>query len=199
MKIIGLCGGSGSGKGTVSNLFLEYGIPSIDTDEVYREITSYKSKCMDELVSAFGDSVMNPDGSLNRTEMRNIAFMSDGKNANLELLNAITHKYVLDETVRRINVYKNQGLKAVIADVPLLFESGFDQHCDVTIAVIADEDKRTDRIMRRDHLSYEHAKNRIKSQISNDEISSRVDFFIENNGDLEDLKKEVSKLYNKLI
>ena len=142
---------------------------------------------------------MNSDGSLNRTEMRNIAFMSDGKNANLELLNAITHKFVLDETVRRINVYKNQGLKAVIADVPLLFESGFDQYCDVTIAVLADEDRRTDRIMSRDHLSYEHAKNRIKSQISNDEISSRVDFIIENNGDLEDLKKEVSKLYNKLM
>ncbi len=158
-----------------------------------------QSMTMDELVNAFGESVMNADGSLNRIEMRNIAFMTKNKQKNLKLLNAITHKFVLSETLRRINDFKEQGLKAVIADVPLLFESGFDKQCDVTVAVISDEAIRIDRIMNRDNLPYDHAKNRIKSQISDLELSGKVDFVIENNGGIDELKLKVVELYNRLI
>ncbi len=199
MKVIGLCGGSGSGKGVVSSLFYEFGIPSIDTDLVYKEITSYKSECMEQLVDSFGHSISNEDGSLNREKMRELVFFGENKEKNLELLNSITHKFVLQETLRRIDEYKKTGKLAVIADVPLLFESGFDKECDITVAVIADENVRIGRIMDRDGLSYDHAKNRINAQLSTDELIKKVDFVIENNTTLNDVRQKVQKLYKQII
>ena len=76
MKVIGLCGGSGSGKSAVSRLFAKFNIPSIDTDQVYREITSQDSECMRALVSAFGESVTNSDGYLNREYVRELVFFA---------------------------------------------------------------------------------------------------------------------------
>ncbi len=198
MKIIGLCGGSGSGKGTVSALFAELGIPSVDTDAIYREITSYKSECMVALISTFGPSVANADGSLNREEMRSLVFSSDGCDERRMLLNDITHKFVLDETKKRIEDYRLYGKPAVIADVPLLFESGFDEMCDIIVAVIADEPIRIERIIRRDGILQEQAERRIMAQISSDELIKRSDFVIENNDGVDELRLKVKSLFQKL-
>ena len=196
MKIIGLCGGSGCGKGMVSSLFLKLGIPSIDTDLVYKEITSFRSSCIEALIEAFGESIANEDGSLNREVMRSKVFFDQNKESNIKLLNRITHKFILDETRKRIDQYEAKGKNAVIVDAPLLFESEFDKLCDVTVAVIADEDKRIDRIMSRDGISYDHAKNRINSQLSTSELIKKVDLVIENNGDINELSSKVTKIYD---
>ena len=199
MKVIGLCGGSGSGKGIVSSIFHEHGIPSIDTDLVYKEITSYKSECINELIENFGCSVCNQDGSLNREKMRELVFFDEKKEKNLKLLNSITHKFVLRELRHRINEYEKDGKLAVIADVPLLFESQFDKECDITIAVIADKSIRINRIIERDGLSYEHAKKRIESQIPSCELIKKVDFVIHNNDSIDNLKEKIHELYKQII
>ena len=196
MKIIGLCGGSGCGKGMVSSLFLKLGIPSIDTDLVYKEITSFRSSCIEALIEAFGESIANDDGSLNREVMRSKVFFDQNKESNIKLLNQITHKFILSETRKMIDQYEAKGKKAVIVDAPLLFESEFDKLCDVTVAVIADEDKRINRIMSRDGISYDYAKNRINSQLSTFELIKKVDLVIENNGDVNELSSKVTKIYD---
>lgn len=196
MKIIGLCGGSGCGKGMVSSLFLKLGIPSIDTDLVYKEITSFRSSCIEALIEAFGESIANDDGSLNREVMRSKVFFDQNKESNIKLLNQITHKFILSETRKMIDQYEAKGKKAVIVDAPLLFESEFDKLCDVTVAVIADEDKRINRIMSRDGISYDHAKNRINSQLSTSELIKKVDLVIDNNGDVNELSSKVTKIYD---
>jgi dephospho-CoA kinase len=198
MKVIGLCGGSGSGKGAVSALFAEYGIPSIDTDKIYSEITSYRSECMEALISAFGPSVANDDGSLNRVEMRRLVFSSEGSEARRKLLNDITHKFVLAETDRRIDEYRRDGKAAVIADVPLLFESGFDAKCDFIVAVVADKDTRISRIVDRDGITKDQAEKRIMTQIPAEELIKRSDFVIDNNGSVDKLRENVRALFLKL-
>ncbi len=199
MKIIGLCGGSGSGKGVVSHLFAKYGIPHIDTDKVYRDITSYRSECMEKLSEIFGDIVLSADGSLNRERMREIVFIGDDCEHKRKKLNEITHKYVLSETDRIIDLYRKEGRIAVIADVPLLFESGFDKKCDVTVAVVAGEKVRIERITSRDGISEEQANARINSQIKTSELVKKVDYVIENNGDLKELEEKVEQLYHTIL
>lgn len=195
MKVIGLCGGSGSGKSAVSKIFEKFNIPSIDTDLVYREITSYDSDCMRALALAFGESVKNDDGSLNRERMRELVFFGSDRDSNRMILNKITHEFVLAETESLIKKYGSEGREAVIADVPLMFESGFDKRCDILIAVIAADDVRISRIMKRDNISMEQAKARIAVQISSDELVKRVDYVIENNKDIEGLEKDIDALY----
>ncbi len=199
MKVIGLCGGSGSGKGVVSELFGKFNIPIIDTDSVYKEITSYNSECMKALVDIFGDSVQNVDGSLNRARMREIVFADTNSEENRIRLNKITHAYVLSETEQRIAGYRSEGYNAVIADVPLMFESGFDKRCDVLIAVIADKETRISRIMLRDGIGRKQAEARIASQIPSSKLSEMVDYVIENNGDLGSLEIKVDEIYKKIF
>ena len=199
MKVIGLCGGSGIGKSAVSRLFAKFNIPSIDTDQVYREITSQDSECMRALVSAFGESVKNSDGSLNREYVRELVFFGADRNENRMMLNKITHTFVLAETENRIERYAREGRRAVIADVPLMFESGFDKRCDVLVAVIADDDVRISRIVQRDGISEDQAKARIAAQLSSEELSARVDYVVENNLDIGHLEKEIDKLYIKIF
>ena len=106
MKIIGLCGGSGSGKGVVANLFLRYGIPGIDTDAVYHQLTSSKSPCLDALVSEFGAEILSDDGALDRRKLSRIVFADNSSSKMREKLNLISHKYVLDSTREILSDYE---------------------------------------------------------------------------------------------
>ena len=193
MKVIGLCGGSGAGKGTVCSIFAELGIPSIDTDKLYHSLISTDSECTRELVSAFGSDVYANPG-VDRKALRNIVFSSP---ENLAILNKITHKHIL-ASVR--SLIKNTGeARAIIIDAPLLFESGFDKECDVKICVIADEDVRIERITKRDGISPEIAKARIASQIPNDELKEICDYTIENNVGTDELRKHIQALNKTLF
>ena len=196
MKVIGLCGGSGSGKGMVSGIFLEIGIPSIDTDAVYREMTLSDSSCMRALRQEFGDEVVNSLGGLDRTRLGSIVFNDPSR---LKILNKIAHSFILDETRRRIAIYRDEGFPAAIVDAPVLFESGFDLECDEVICVIADKESRIKRIMSRDRITREAAEKRIASQMPDEILISKCDHVIYNNSDIESLREEIITLKNKLI
>ena len=194
-KVIGLCGGSGSGKGVVGSLFSAHGYIAIDTDKVYREITDNKSHCLDALVCEFGGTILTKNASLDRRKLAGIVFSDKEK---LKKLNAITHKYILDEVRNIINTAKCEGYSGALVDAPLLYESGFYKECDVVIAVIADKQVRISRIIERDSISREEAERRINSQLSDEILCTRVDYVIENNGALEEIKECVSNIVFKL-
>ena len=198
MKVIGLCGGSGSGKGIVCLIFSEHGIPSIDTDAVYHQLTSADSACTRKLAAAFGNEILFPDGSLNRQALASIVFSGDDSGEKRARLNEISHKFILDEARKRISSYENKGYSAVIVDAPLLFESGFDSECDLLICVIAEESVRIDRIMTRDSIDYERAMARIASQIKDEILKSKCDIIIENNGDISSLRATVKAVAEQL-
>ena len=183
MKIIGLCGSSGSGKGYISMLFTKYGVASIDTDLVYRETTTKKgSECLLELTKEFGASILTENGTLYRPALAEIDFSDREK---LNRLNEITHKHIKKDTLALIAEYKSEGARAVIIDAPVLFESGFDKMCDVTICVTAPFETKLKRIMKRDNLSLDDALARLRSQLSDDELRARCNYEIDNSGNKE--------------
>lgn len=199
-KIIGICGHSGSGKGYVCGKFLGYGIPSIDTDRVYSELIQPEdgvpSPCVSELVSAFGNSIVNSDYTLNRRALSAIVF---GKgNENLELLNKTTHKYILAETIKRVESYKADGARAVIIDAPVLFESGFNKLCDITVAVTAPLELSVNRIIERDSVTEDEARRRLSHQKDNDELRELCDFEIVNDN-FADLKSQIETFIDRFL
>ena len=199
MKVVGLCGGSGSGKGTVAEIFSVYGIPSVDTDKVYHELTSRKSDCLDALVSEFGEGILNDDGRLDRKALSAIVFGDGAAASRRQRLNEITHKFVLDRTRVILRDYEQMGAKAALVDAPLLFESGFDKECDLIIAVIADMNIRIERIMIRDGISKNAATLRVKTQLPDDYLCSRADFIINNSGSLDEVERSVTEIAEKIL
>lgn len=197
--LVGLCGRSGAGKGYVSALFAERGIPAIDTDQVYREMTgpsAERSLCMQELIEHFGEQVVLADGSLNRAVMRQIVF--SGNPEPLQELNRITHTHILKETQCRAEALNQAGYPIVLIDAPVLYESGFDRFCQAVVCVTAKEEKLLHRIMRRDRLSEEDARRRLASQKTTAELEERADFLLENNGDDEALIKQIEDCIRNL-
>ncbi len=196
LKVIGLCGGSGVGKGHVSKMFSELGISAIDTDAVYHELTSHSSACLDEIRLAFGNCVINEHGALDRAALSKIVFSNKEKH---KLLGDITYRHILARVRQTINDLAGKGARCVIVDAPMLFESGFDKECDITLGVVADDSIRIKRITERDGITLERAKSRIANQLSCDTIREKCDFIIDNNGDNISLKKQVRELANKFL
>ena len=198
MEIIGLCGGSGSGKGTVARLFSEYGFKHIDTDDVYHKLISYPSPCVRELVDAFGTRIMK-GGRLDRGELWKVVFGEEGTGEKKRTLNRITHKHILEKTKELIEKYRDEGAIAVLVDAPLLFESEFNKICSVIICVSADENIRKKRIMERDGIDELRARLRLKSQLPDSYLTEHSDYSITNNGSLEDLELEARNIAEMII
>lgn len=196
LTIIGLSGGSGSGKTTAAAVMASLGAAVIDTDRVYRDLCVPGSPCLSELAGVFGKDILLQDGALDRKKLGALVF-SDAA-ARLRL-NAITHAYIAEKTKRLIKEYDASGREAVIIDAPLLFESGFDAFCDITVGVTAPPDVRMARIIARDGLTVEQAEKRIASQLSDEELSRRCDFIIENRGTNEELVRAVESFYMNAV
>ena len=198
LKIIGLCGGSGSGKGEVCRAFSLLGIPSIDTDAVYHEIISHPSDCLRDLAAAFGDDIIK-DGALDRKVLASRVFGAKDSPDKCKVLNSITHKYVLDEVRKKLSLLSKRGYVAALVDAPLLFESGFNRECDMVIAVLADTELRIQRIISRDNITAEQAASRIRAQRSDEWLHAHADRIITNNTDIEDLTRQVVEIYKTII
>ena len=200
--IIGLCGRSGSGKTTVCKAFEEYGIKSVDTDQVYRELTAPNegkpSALVQRIAENFGDCVISSDGTLDRRALAAEVF-GGGNGERLKMLNSITHGPILERSTEFAEQYFSEGARGVIVDAPALFESGFDKKCDRIICVSAPDDVLVRRITARDGIPVEAAKQRLSSQISDGELRERADIVIENDGrtDLAEAAKEaVGKIFD---
>ena len=202
VMLVGLCGRSGSGKGYIAKMFAEYGIPSVDTDAVYREMTSpvgdrsMLSPCMTELIARFGEQILSADLSLNRAVMRSLVFGGD-KEA-LADLNRITHRHILEKTQETAEQHFRDGFPIVLIDAPVLYESGFDRMCERVVCVTAPEDVIVSRIMKRDGLSEEDAKKRLASQKTREELEDRADYVIFNDDERPVLYERVKRCTESL-
>ena len=195
IKIVGLTGGSGSGKSTVSEIFENSGACIIDGDKISREITEKNSPVLEKLKDAFGDGIINSDGTLNRRKLGSIVF-SDKKS--LEILNSITHPAIYEEAVKIIK-NKKVGFSVFIIDAAALFDcKPLLDLCNKIIVVCAEKSVRINRICRRDGISEADAENRINSQTSQDVLAEKADFVIFNNGSLKDLEKSSGEVWNCL-
>ena len=177
--IIGLTGGSGTGKSTACEFFKKTGFVIIDSDEVSREVCRKGEACLDEIVEVFGAGVLDDEGNLMRHSLGDIVFNDKEK---LLALNEITHKYIIGKIEDIINRNKH---KNIVLDAPLLFETGLDKLCHMNICVLSEKENRIRRIILRDGISLEQATARIESQPNDKFYISRCDIAFYNNGDME--------------
>lgn len=192
VMVVGLTGQTGAGKSTVSKIFASNGFSVINADSVAREVVEKGSKCLDEIADFFGDSILNDDGSLNRKALAAIVFSDKTK---LETLDSIIYPYITSHILKLIGEYSEQNEKLILLDAPTLFESRSDDFCEIIISVIADPEIREKRIIERDCLTHEQARNRMASQLDDEYYESRSDYIIHNNGDIatvNEISKEVS-------
>lgn len=191
MVIIGLTGGSGSGKSTVAGLLKQRGYNIIDADKISRAVVEKGKPALKEIVDEYGEGVLLENGELDRKKLGSIVFADRGE---LLKLNKITHKYITEIVKQQL---KDSKSDISVIDAAALKESGIIDMCDHVIAVIADKDVRVKRIMKRDGVDEKSALARINAQEPDAKYIQYADFVINNSGDeslemlLDDIMREV--------
>jgi dephospho-CoA kinase len=196
MIIVGLTGSVGTGKSTVTNFFRELGAYIIDWDELAREVTRPHLKAWKEIVEYFGKDFLNEDLAINRQKLAEMVFSDKEK---VTKLNQIVHPEVFKEDEIITNEIKSLDPDAlIIKDIPLLFELTLPLFVDKVVVVSASEQTQLRRLEEKG-MSREDAKNRIKSQLPLEEKIKSADFVINNDGPLEETKKQVEEIYSLLM
>ena len=198
IKVLGLTGPSGAGKGTAATLFAKYGIPSIDTDAVYHTLLREDGALNAELANAFGTSILGENGRVERKRLAAAVFGQENTPALLHTLNTITHKYVMSEVRSRLHALEQVGVRTVILDAPQLFEAGADLLCDAIIGIVASRALRLTRIMARDGIDETAALARLDAQKSDEFFSTHCDRILENNSDKKALVANLDAILSEL-
>jgi dephospho-CoA kinase len=193
--IIGLTGPTGAGKSTVAAAFEKNGCKIIDADSIAREAVT-NTDCITALKSEYGSDIVLEDGSLNRHLLASRAFSNPQSTARL---NEITHPFIVNEIIRRISFFKQNGAKAIVLDAPLLFESGADSLCTVTVAVTAPVEVRLQRIMTRDSIPSELAKLRIGAQHEDTYYCKRANYIFDGSGEPKDVQLKINLLLQRIM
>jgi dephospho-CoA kinase len=192
MRTIGLTGGIGTGKSSVSGLLREKGVTVIDADEATRAVQSQGSEGLRRLVDGFGASILTPDGGLDRARLAAIAFADPEAR---QRLNAIVHPLVREWMADRQVAAEAQGLPYVVLDIPLLFESGGAAAFDEVILVYAPEDVALRRLVEHRGMTEEQARARIAAQMPIEEKRRLARHVIENTGTLGQLRARTDRVW----
>lgn len=194
MITIGLTGGIGSGKSTVSSRLAELGAFIVDADLVAREIVEPGQPALAELAEAF-DGVLNPDGTLNRAELARQAFATPEAT---KKLNAITHPRIRARTEELFKQGRESGAEVLVYDMPLLIENGEVNKVDHVLVVDAPDELRIERLVQHRGLDEDDARRRIATQIDRETRLGAADTVLDNSGSLEDLLTQVDGFWDGL-
>ena len=193
MILVGLTGGIGSGKSTVSEMLAARGAEIVDADVITREVQRPGSPVIDKIVERFGDSVVDSHGALIRPALAEIVF-SDADA--LRDLNGIVHPAVAKEMNRRVEDARTTGTILVL-DIPLLTENPR-KGLQGKIVVDVPPDVQVERLVRYRGFSEDDARARISKQASREERLKDADFVVDNSGDVEDLDPQIERLWTWL-
>ena len=188
--IIGLTGPTGSGKSSGCSVARELGFKIVDCDKLARVAVEKGTKGLKAVTLAFGDDILNPDGTLNRKLLAQKAFSSK---ENTKLLNDTIFPFI-----RELVECEMVGNR-ILLDAPTLYESGIDSMCTAVIAVLADEKVRFNRIIERDGIDENAAKLRISAGKREDYYKQRTEHIIYNNGNEIDFKTQFAVIINKIM
>jgi len=193
--IIGILGGIGSGKSTVAAEFVKLGCGLIDADKIAHELLDEQS-VKEEIINLFGKNISDPCGKLSHKKIADIVFNDYQK---LSMLNGIIHPLVLKQTEEHIEKFNQQNhIKAIILDMPLLLEVGYEKRCDSLIFVDCEEKIRTERVKTKD-FNKNQLKIREKFQISLDKKKSIADNTLVNNSGFSALVKQVADIFSYIM
>ncbi|CAH2060971.1 unnamed protein product [Thlaspi arvense] len=194
MRIVGLTGGIASGKSTVSNLFKANGIPVVDADVVARNVLKKGSGGWKRVVAAFGEEILLPSREVDRPKL--------GQTLQLSVVSFTLYRlmapYISTGIFMEILKQWTKGAKVIDVDIPLLFEVKMDKWTKPIVVVYVNEETQLKRLMERDGLSEEDARNRVMAQMSLDLKRSKADIVIDNNGGLNDLNQQFNKVLSEI-
>lgn len=193
--VVGLTGQTGAGKSTVSAIFVKHGFMLIDADQIARQVVEPGMPCLEEIFDYFGDSVRNPDDTLNRKALAKIVFNDKKK---LESLNSICYPFITEQIFCKINQFAARNCHFILLDAPTLFESRASDFCDMIISVVANPEIRCARIMTRDSMSEQAARERMSAQLDEAFFIQHSDYVIHNNGNLEQLSDLSGEVADKV-
>lgn len=193
--ILGLTGGIASGKSFVADCFVECGAILVSADQLAREVVNPGSPTLAQLAEAFGEEILTPGGSLNRELMANKVF---GDPTARRLLESITHPAIAHLAECRLAELRRSPHDLILYEVPLLFEAGAESRVDQVLVVVVDPALQLARLMRRDSLSEDEAKQRIAAQWPQADKVQKADFVIDNSGSLQQVRVAVAALYDYL-
>jgi dephospho-CoA kinase len=190
MKIIGLTGGTGSGKTTVASLLVQItNAYIIDADHIGHEQIKKGKPAYNKVIEFFGGEIVDQSGEINRKKLGGIVFSDPSK---LQKLNECTHPFIRQEIENQIQQIREEGqYEYIVVDAALLVEIGFHEMVDEVWGVYAHIEQRMQRIMKRDQLDAVQAKQRLDKQMSWDKLRKYVDRVIDTTGGIEHIRQQL--------
>lgn len=195
--VVGLTGGIASGKSTVARLFEKLGVPRVDADEVAREMVEPGSEGLNALIAAFGESVLQGDGTLDRKALGKRVF--DNEQARAEL-NAILHPRIRARSLEKIKALcATTTSPYVLYDAALLVEKALHNDLDALVVVSASESTQLKRLCERDPISMQEAKQRLSAQLPLADKIAVADYVVDNDGSMDKTQTQVASIHKKLV
>lgn len=195
MKVIGITGGIASGKSTVKDMLVKMNFTVIDSDEIATKLISIGKEHYFRIVEAFGKSILMPNKEINRKKLGEIIFHNEKEKA---LLNAIIHPEVKRLIQVEIEHQDAIGTNILFVDVPLLYESNFENTFEKVILVYVPLDVQIQRLVWRDKIDIEYAMSKINSQIPLDEKRKRADYIIDNSDSIIATKRQLMTILKEI-
>lgn len=195
MKIIGLTGGIGSGKSTISKVLAHLGAVVIDADKMGHEVFKPGTKAWQEVVDAFGQGIISADGTIDRRKLGEIVFRNPGARAKL---NQVMHPLIYEQVKSRIEEYGRKGVAIIIVEAPLLLEVGWKSLVDEIWVTSASEATVIKRLKEQKGLSEAQSLARVRAQLTDEERIRQADVVIDTDCALDELKERVEALWRKL-
>jgi len=197
MLLIGVTGGIACGKTEVCKVFQKKGATILSGDQIGKEVVEKNRRVLKELVHAFGENILNKNGTLNRRKLGKIAFASKKSR---DKLNKIIHPYLLKKLRKRIEGLSKKTPKAVVViDAALIVEWGLEKELDWLIFVESKRENKIKRLQKEKVYSEKEALDRIKSQFPEITKKKKADFVIKNDKGLAELKIKADRVWKKIV
>tara|TARA_Y100001970_G_C14223885_1_gene854371 strand:+ start:2104 stop:2709 length:606 start_codon:yes stop_codon:yes gene_type:complete len=196
MFVIGLIGGIGSGKSSVSAILQSLGIEIIDADKVGHEAYTPNSEGWKKVISVFGQDIVGPENEIDRKKLGGIVFSDPSE---MEKLNKLMHPIIHNLVEEKIKLLSNQGVKVVVLEAAILIEANWQDLTDEIWLAKSNQEVVIERVQLRNNFTREEIIKRIQSQMSNDEREKHSDIVIDNNGTIEQLEKKVKTLWQSRV
>jgi dephospho-CoA kinase len=194
--VIGILGGIGSGKSTVSKLFARLGAAVIDADRLAHEVLK-QPQTIQQIKQKFGPDVLSADGLVDPQKLSRIVFEDK---SHLDFLNQVIHPQVIRKTERLLEFHlEESSSRAVVLDIPLLVEVGWDKRCDWLVFVDCSLENRLHRLSRDRNFDENQLKKREIFQISLDKKAKIAHYIVNNNSDESEVAEQVAQIFSSII
>jgi len=191
MAVYGLTGGIGAGKSTVCRMLQAHHITVLAADDIGRQVVAPGSPGLAEVVAAFGPEILDSTGALDRRQLGAVVFNDPARRRQLE---AIMHPLVKTHSQALFAELTAAGVPIIVYESALLFETERHHEMQGTILVTAGEAQRISRVQQRDSATEAAVRARIQAQLSDDRKRQLADYILDNNGDVQDLQRQVDAL-----